>query len=169
MLRYRLLTWTLVAYLLPHQHSLWSLNTKISLLWNDSHIDTFLFTLKMSMFCHSIILSTIFMLMTLNLTFPFLPAVHSVRHSIVDVMLTSLYGCLPTTLSSALTRVKCSSFKAVSALCKIFPSLLTTLQWPLLPVNYFSVLLDNCQLAITTLHTCILVLHVSQFTPALKT
>lgn len=39
--------------------------------------------------------------------------------------------------------LKLSLDEAVSTLCKIFPSWLTTLQWPLLPVNNFTVIPDN--------------------------
>lgn len=50
---------------------------------------------------------------------------------------------LPKTSLSVLTRVNSSSFRAVSAPSKIFPSLLTTLHWPLLPVNNFSATPDK--------------------------
>jgi len=52
--------------------------------------------------------------------------------------------------------VNCSSFKAVSALCEIFPSSLTTPVWPLQLVNNFTEILDNQLSFITsTPHTYI--------------
>lgn len=123
----------------------------------------------MSLFCHPIILLTIGMLMTLSLTFSFPLAVHSVRHSFVDATLTSLYGCLPTTSTWALTRENCSSFKAFSALCEIFPSSLATPLWPLAACQQFHCnswqppVIHQTSAIANTSHTCILVLHISQF------
>lgn len=80
---------------------------------------------------HLIIFSTTVMLMALNLTSS--SGVYSTRH--MDVMLTSLNRRLRTILSSAMSVVICSSFKAVSVFCKSFQSSLTTLHFVLLPVN----------------------------------
>lgn len=71
------------------------------------------------------------MLMALNLTSS--SGVYSTRH--VDVMLTSHNRRLHTILSSAMSVVICSSFKAVSVFYKRFQSLLRMLCLILLPVN----------------------------------
>lgn len=80
---------------------------------------------------HLIIFSTTVMLMALNLTSS--SGVYSTRH--MDVMLTSLNRRLHTILSSAMSVVICSSFKAVSVSVSVFQSLLTMLCSVLLPVN----------------------------------
>lgn len=88
----------------------------------------FLFTLEMAWVCNSMILPNIVILMSLNLTFHFPLAIHSLKHSFV-------VACPP-------PQQEWTFFEAVSALYKIFHSSLTTLQWPLLPVNKFTVISD---------------------------
>lgn len=97
--------------------------------------------LKKSLFCHPIILPTIVMLMTLDLTFLFPLAVTQREAYICGWHL--WMDASPPPRAQPLTRVNCSSFKAFPALIKILPSSLTTLRWPLLPVNNFTVIPDN--------------------------